>query len=168
MSITVGPIIAVPAERALDYAGALLKDIPAEKFGHMPHPTMNHPAFNIGHLAGYPDRVLTMIGRPELAKPREDWNKLFAAGVQCVEQDGRYPTKQEILDRFMERSRAAIEAVATVPDAVFAGQNPAEGRFREMLPTVGMAVNFLLNSHVMMHLGQISSWRRAVGLPSAM
>jgi hypothetical protein len=168
MSTTISQIIAVPAERALGYAEALLKDIPAERFAHMPHPTMNHPAFNIGHLAGYPDRVFAMVGRPELAKRREDWDKLFAAGAPCVEQDGRYPAKQEIVERFIERSRAAIDALASVPDEVHGRQNPAEGRFREMLPTIGIAVNFLLNSHVMMHLGQISSWRRAVGLPSAM
>jgi hypothetical protein len=36
-----------------------------------------------------------------------------------------------------------------------------------MFPTVGGAVNFLCGGHNMMHLGQISTWRRAAGLGSA-
>lgn len=165
---SIAPIVAKPAERGLDYAESLAKDIPAEKFGHMPHPSMNHPAFNYGHLALYPDRLLAMIGKPELARPKAGWEELFKAGVACVEQDGRYPGKQEIVDYFLDRYRTAAEAVAATPDEVFFRPNPIEGRFKELLPTLGMVANFLLNSHVMMHLGQVSAWRRAVGLPSVM
>jgi hypothetical protein len=36
-----------------------------------------------------------------------------------------------------------------------------------MFPTIGGAVNFLLVGHVQMHLGQVSTWRRVMGLGSA-
>ncbi len=156
------------AERSVAYGEVLVKDIPAEKFGHMPHPSMNHPLFNIGHLALYPNRVLTMIGRSDLVKEKAGWDKLFAAGCPCVEQDGRDPSKDEVVAHFLERSRAAIAAMANVTDDVLDQQNPIEGRMRELFPKVGHAVLFLLNNHPMMHLGQISAWRRAVGLPSVM
>jgi hypothetical protein len=42
---------------------------------------------------------------------------------------------------------------------------PDESR-RERFPTVGAATNFLLNDHLMFHAGQVSAWRRAVGLGS--
>jgi hypothetical protein len=34
------------------------------------------------------------------------------------------------------------------------------------MPTVGAAVNFMLGGHLQMHLGQVSAWRRAMGLGS--
>ena len=36
---------------ATSYGESLLGDIPEDQFAHMPHPTMNHPAFCIGHLS---------------------------------------------------------------------------------------------------------------------
>jgi hypothetical protein len=43
-----------------------------------------------------------------------------------------------------------------------------EGRIKEIFPFVGLAINFMLNNHNMMHVGQVSAWRRAMGLPSVM
>jgi hypothetical protein len=37
-----------------------------------------------------------------------------------------------------------------------------------MCPTIGAVANFLLSAHHMMHLGQVSAWRRAVGLGSVL
>ena len=67
---------------------------------------------------------------------------------------------------FFERQRRAIEAFRGTTDAALAAENPAEGRFKEMFPTVGGAVAFLLGGHVAMHLGQVSTWRRVMGLGS--
>jgi hypothetical protein len=40
-------------------------------------------------------------------------------------------------------------------------------RSREMFPTLGAVVAFYLGGHVMNHLGQLSAWRRCLGLPPA-
>ena len=48
---------------------------------------------------------------------------------------------------------------------ILAQENPIEG-FRSRAPTIGDAANFLMNSHAMFHLGQLSAWRRAMGLAS--
>jgi hypothetical protein len=158
----------VPFRRTLGYADLLVKDIPAEKFARTPVPTLNHPAFNMGHLSLYPNRIFLMIGRPELVVERDGYSDLFKAGVACVEQDGRYPHKDEILEYFRERY-AAVEAVlANTPDEVFQRENPLEGRMREIFPIVGVGVNFMLNNHMMSHLGQISAWRRVMGMGSVM
>ena len=156
------------AKRALGYAETLLKDIPAARFAHMPHPTMNHPAFCIGHLSLYPNKLFGLIGQPNKVVEKKGYDDLFKSGTACVEQDGRYPHKDEIVAHFMERYHAIINAIATTPDEIFARENPLEGRMKEIFPQVGIAVNFMLNNHVMMHLGQISAWRRAVGLPSVL
>lgn len=38
-------------------------------------------------------------------------------------------------------------------------------RYREVFPTLGHAVLHILTVHTAIHLGQISAWRRAMGLP---
>ena len=53
-------------------------------------------------------------------------------------------------------------------DETFLKPNPNEGRMKELFPTIGAAVTFYLGGHVQMHLGQISAWRRAMGLTAAM
>jgi hypothetical protein len=164
------------AELSLIYADALLKNITAETFAHMPSKAasdgagrdVNSPAFNIGHLATYPDlRILPLLGRDDLVRPLPFSADLFKAGAPCVDQPGLYPHKDLIVATFNGRYRAAIDALATVSDEHFARQNPMEGRMRELFPTIGSAVAFLLVGHPQSHLGQISVWRRLMGLGSA-
>jgi len=155
-------------KRSLGYGELLLKDIPADKFAHMPHPTLNHPAFNFGHLSIYPNRLLTMIGRADLVKEKPGYFELFQAGSCCVEKAGHYPAKDEIAGYYVERYSAIAKLLPTLNDGIFDGENPMEGRMKEMFPQIGLAFNFLLNNHHMMHLGQVSAWRRCVGMGSAM
>ena len=150
----------------LGYADALTKTIPAEKFAQFPAKDVVCPAFYLAHLAIYPHRALGMLGRPDLVVPNPaGWDDRFKAGVEA--QPGEYPSKDEVMAHFNAGYRAVAKALETAPDSVFAEENPAEGRFKEMFPTVGGAVNFLCGGHNMMHLGQISTWRRAAGLGSA-
>lgn len=160
--------IAVSAERTLGYAHALLDPIPDPVFAHLAHPEINHPAFVVGHLALYLDKCLDLLGRSELAVPYPFDEATFKDGAPCVEQDGRYPAKDELLEYFFNHSATVLKAVAETPAERFAMENPMEGRMKEFFPTIGVAINFLLNNHVMMHLGQVSAWRRLMGLGSAM
>jgi hypothetical protein len=92
---------------------------------------------------------------------------LFKNGAVCLDQPGLYAGKDVLVATFFERQRLAIQAFTSADDKTLQAENPAEGRFKEMFPTIGGAVAFLLAGHVMMHLGQISGWRRAMGLGSA-
>lgn len=150
------------------YAKMLLEDIPAEQFTHMPRPGMNHPAFCIGHLAIIPDMVLGLIGFGDRATPREGWQELFGMGSQCLPDADHYPTKDELVAYYFDRHAALAKALDEVDDAILRRESEGEGRFKDMCPTVGSAVNFLSAVHHMTHLGQISAWRRAVGMGPAM
>lgn len=167
VSTTIGPMIASSLALSLRYGEDLIKSIPAARYCEMPTKDMNHPAFCVGHLAIYANRVLEMVGRADLKVSMPFGDEHFKNGAPCVAQDGRYPAKDVIEGTFFSGWRAVHAALPTVDDAVFARENPAEGRFKEMFPTVGDAVNFLCGGHNMMHLGQISTWRRAAGLGSA-
>jgi len=155
-------------ERTLGYAEKLLADIPSAKFAHAAVKGANHPAFIIGHLCLYPNRIFTLIDRKDLVVERPGWPELFQAGAACEADSTRYPPKAALVQAFFEGYRKVLEVLPSVSDDLLRRDNPMEGRMREIFPKTGIAVNFLCNNHLMMHLGQISTWRRALGLPSAM
>lgn len=151
---------------AVGYAESLAKDIPAEKFAFKPHPTINHPAWCFGHLALYPDRTFGMLlGRSDLARVNERFTKLFEPGTKCEDNAAVYPPKDEIMAELRARHAVMIDYLDRVDDEVLQRETTHE-RYKARFPKIGHALHFLFANHIMMHLGQVSSWRRCVGLPS--
>ncbi|MCA9311374.1 MAG: DinB family protein [Phycisphaerales bacterium] len=155
-------------ERTIGYADLVTADIAASDFGRM-YKTANSPAWCIGHLSIYPDRLMAAMGREDLMKVDEHHVELFSAGVDCKDDpDGKlYPAKDVLMARFRDRHGVLLDVLREVDDAVLAGETPNE-RVRPIFPTVGNLASFLVTGHIMMHLGQISTWRRAMGLGPCM
>lgn len=168
-------IITTSAARALGLAEGLLHGIDAgraARFANGSHGPINanHPAFVYGHLSLYNARLIGMLGQDASAAAVPDtYEGLFKHGAVCVDDaDGSvYPPLDEAVQHFKRGSDAAIAVVNACSDEALAAQTPDEN-FRKAFPTVGDVANFLLNDHVMFHLGQVSTWRRAEGLGSAM
>lgn len=172
-------IIADAAERSMGLAPKMLVGVTPQMFARKPHlqregkqfvVDTNHPAFVYGHLALYPARLMTMMKMDSapVATP-EAYMELFKAGAPCQDDvEGTiYPKMDEIVAHFNKGYAAVVAAVRGLNDASLLEANPDEQR-RQFFPTVGHAVVFMLNNHVMMHLGQVSAWRRCYGLSSAM
>jgi len=157
-------MIVPSAEYNLNYAEQLVSTIPADMFAKMPMKDLSSPAFYIGHLSIYCDRICTLLGRADLVTPMPYAPDVYKGGAVCLEQPGLYADKDLLVNTFFERQRRAIEAFACADDKAFAAEHPAEGRFKEMFPTVGSVTAFLLTDHTSIHLGQISAWRRVIGL----
>ena len=73
----------------------------------------------------------------------------------------------EVLAFYREGYRMVTAGLRSSPDASFTQPNPAEGRMRELFPTIASVQAFYCGGHMMMHLGQMSAWRRMEGLGSA-
>ena len=152
------------------YTDGLLKGINPADFARKPKGIdFSTPAFNFGHLAVYPERILEMIGRTDLVQRDEKWVELFSAGKPCLDDPTGtiYPSMDQIVKRFNERYEVAFKAVRETSDEVLSRPNPNE-KMRDMLPTIGGVVAFLLDGHIQSHLGQVSVWRRIMGLGSAL
>ena len=170
MTRSLGNVIADSLQVSLGYGERLLKDIPADRFARFATPggtvvTSNHPAFVYGHLSLYAPKVLFQIGHP--APPLPDHFEIrFSKDATCVDDtDGDlYPSRDEIVDFFLEGHRMVMAALRSTPDETFQQPNPAEGRMRQLFPTIGSAQAFYCGGHMMMHLGQVSAWRRMEGL----
>lgn len=171
----IGQMIAASASRTPLYAERLIKDISPAAFARLARPggvvvQSNHPAFILGHLSLYPALVLSQLGRPAGdAAPPPSYEPLFKAGATCQDDpDGRiYPAMSELVPFFFRSTQVAMNAVAEASDEQLLAPNPAEGRSRELCPTIGAVIGFYLNGHAMSHLGQLSAWRRMMGLPAA-
>ncbi len=153
----------------MGYADRVASGIGADQFRRMPKGVnTNSPAFNYGHLAIYPERLLPLLGRPELARPDEKWEEMFNAKAVCKDDpDGTvYPPMEQIMARFRDRYRVLLEVAAETGDERFARANPNE-QTAARFPTIGALVTFLTSAHLMMHLGQISAWRRIMGMGPA-
>lgn len=163
--------IAATGKRPRGYAERALAGIPSEKFARKPVVggvtiETNHPAFVYGHLALYPARVFALLGQDAgAAGTPPAWTDLFKAGAPCRDdpQGTIYPKMAEITSAFMRNYDAALAAVAKADDAVFARPLPDEN-YRQHFPTIGIAALVFLNNHVAMHMGQVSAWRRCMGL----
>lgn len=175
MSRTIGPMIAAGASLSIPNARRLIAGVDAVQFARLARcggviVQSNHPAWVYGHLALYPSRVLTALGQPAaIATPPDGFEALFKNGAACVDDpDGSiYPPMERITALFFDAYEAAFAAVAAAEDGVLLGENPSPGRMRELFPTLGAMFMFYLGGHVQMHLGQVSAWRRMIGLPPA-
>lgn len=171
----IGETLAPAANLSMRYAERLLQGVAAGQFARLARPggvqvQSNHPAFVFGHLALYPQRVMSALGLAlGAAQMPDSYAEVFKDGLECRDDaEGRiYPPMSDVTARFFDAYRAAIAATAAAEDRSLLSPNPAEGRMREMFPTIGAAANFYLSGHVQMHLGQVSAWRRAMGMPPA-
>lgn len=176
MPSTIGQMIATSGAASLRYGEALLKDIRADQFARLPNLggkviQTNHPAWVYGHLSLYPRRVLGMVGLDADAPANPaGFEDLFKNGTSCLDDPAGtiYPKMEAITAHFLAAMRYAIQTLPKADDAVFSKQNPIEGRMRELFPTIGVAATFMLGgAHAMSHLGQVSAWRRCMGMTSA-
>ena len=173
MSRSIGNTMADSLELSLGYAERLLKDVTPEKFARFASIggqtiESNHPAFVYGHLSLYGPRILTQLGQPASVLPA-NFEALFSKDARCVDDPtgAIYPSMAEVTRAFFEGYKAAATVLRTTPDAAFQIPNPMEGRMAALFPTLGSLQTFYCGGHLMMHLGQISAWRRMAGFGAA-
>lgn len=175
MSRSLGNIIADSLELGLGYGERLLEGVPADSFGRLANTgrnsiRSNHPAFIYGHLSLYAPQIVAKLGTnaPRVEVP-DEFAAIFSKDATCQDDPDQkiYPSKVEVTRVFFEGYRISAEALRAADDHALQLQNPAGGRMTELFRTVGSMLNFYCGGHLMMHLGQMSAWRRMRGLGPA-
>lgn len=173
MTDFMGNAIADSLQLSLGYAERLLTGITPEVFARFARPggvvvESNHAAFVLGHLCLYPGRILPQLGREQ---PSTDarFAEVFSKDATCRDdpEGAIYPAMNEVTSVFHDGYRQALEAIRATDDTTFQQPNPTGGRLTELFPTLGSVQNFYVGGHMMMHLGQLSAWRRMMGLSPA-
>lgn len=143
------------------YAEGLLKDLDASKAFELICSGGVSPAWIIGHLALVSNNVTAILG----GTPKVDidaWGPLFGGGSTASADAAGYPSWDELLAAFREGHGLITAAVEGATAEQQAQPNPIE-MLREGLPTMGDFLSFVTTSHVALHLGQLSTWRRVQG-----
>jgi hypothetical protein len=140
----------------------MLADVAPADMYRQPNAIGNHAAWQIGHVTFVRSGILQLLGSPP--EVPADWAGLFAPRSTPTGEAGKYPPKEELLTAFERAQQRVVEAVKRATVDVLEKPTPILG-VRPLFPTVGHFVAGMLTSHDGMHLGQLSVWRRALGLP---
>ncbi len=163
------------ARRSRDLGERLLIGIRPEQFARRAWPIANqpimtnHPAFIYGHLALYPAKILTVCGRAKAGSAAPSgYEAMFSRDAQCQDDPMGiiYPPMGEVAGVFLSTHDAMFPVLADLPDEALERPNP-DARLAKVFTTVGFAATFLLCNHLAGHLGQVSAWRRCMGLGPA-
>lgn len=152
------------ASANVDYAKRLVADIPDDKMCAQPIAGMNHAAWVLGHLAYVFDSMIGVFDEKPVMSA--EWKELFNLSSKPLADRAKYPSKAALFEAYEKAYQRIIDAVKAASPESLARDFP-NPRLRATLPTVGMAMVHILTSHQGVHLGQLSAWRRAQGLPAA-
>jgi len=150
-------------DNGLRYALALLDDLTDEQMLLRPGGSMNHPAWILGHMSLYYPIVPALLNGESFADPADD--ELFGFRGQGPQPDLQlYGSKASQIQRMTEGHELVAQALLAASPNDFDRQ-PSLLRWAEMYPTVEFMLPDLLLLHENIHIGQLSLWRRAAGLP---
>jgi hypothetical protein len=144
------------------YCQRLIADIAGERLTEQPCAGVNHPAWILGHPALTADGSLARLGAPKTL-PAE-WATLFGPGSKPSASPSAYPSKDELLGAVEQRYQELRQRAASASEEQLS-QPTTNPRAREALPTAREMLAFVLTGHMGVHLGQLSAWRRMIGLP---
>jgi len=156
----------VPVVRMVKgYYTHLLDGVTPETFATRPAGVVsNHPAFILGHVAFYSNKIINALGvKTDFFTDGSE--SRYTMDAECVDAaDGEvYLPMSESVQLFQDVMGTVIEKLPTVEASAF-DRDSSETPFADIIPTMGGVANFVLVAHPMMHAGQFSAWRRCMGL----
>jgi hypothetical protein len=93
-----------------------------------------------------------------------DWTKRFGPGSVPVDDASLYETKDVALEMLGDAQSRIGEAIDRLDDSRLDEPFPDES-YHFVFPTIRHALTQVLVGHTANHVGQLSVWRKAKGLP---
>jgi len=118
----------------------------------------------LGHLTVTGDFARRLCGRQPMCP--SEWRKAFNPGTTPTTDPSLYPPMAELCATFRAVYLDLCDAASVATAAQLMAPNPYEPA-RDPFPTSGAFLAYILTSHFGYHLGQLSLWREAAGLPRA-
>ncbi len=143
---------------------AYLSDLSDADLMVRPVAGMNHLAWQLGHLISVEHKVVEEIAPGSCPALPEGFDAKHTKETTTFDDASKFYTKAEYLAAWDAQHAATKAVVAKLTDAELDAAAPES--FRRMVPTNGLAINFLA-SHSLMHVGQYVAIRRSLGKPIA-
>lgn len=147
---------------ALDYLREQVDDVLPADMVAQSNGIANHPMWTLGHIA-YSCQLLGGVAGLAPWLPA-DWVRRFGTGSQPEADVDAYPRKAEVLEVLADAQARLARAVEALSDAQL-DQSFPDSALREVFPTVRHALTQVMVGHMAYHVGQLSVWRKAMGLP---
>lgn len=141
-------------------ARRLSNDLPDERLAEQPAGIRNHAAWTLGHLSVGADYALQFLKRPTHA---DAWKAKCDYGSTPTDRRSDYPSKSELLGMLEAQQVRVAQAVEADFESTLNVAMPV-AELKTDYPTVDRFVAYLLSNHPSYHLGQLTAWRRAMGL----
>jgi hypothetical protein len=154
--------ILITWKRNAAYALRLAEDIDPARFVAQPVPgrTLNHPAWVFSHLNLYAAVAVDLASGRAFDDPADH---RYGQKSEPLADPSAYPEKAALLEQWRVIHAAGERALEAAAPSLTSAPNPLP-RWRAMHPTVGDMLVTLMVKHESGHLGQLSAWRRAMGL----
>lgn len=172
--VTIVNSICTQLDFNLAFAKRLVEDLTPEQMKAVPGKGFeNHPAFTLGHLVSAMS-LMVIDDFKDSRKPGfmpEGWRELFLrrgpGDPRMPEEDiTKYPSKEELLSELERKHNIFKDKLQKMTDEELMKED--KWRFSNYFPTFIELALFMSANHEAMHLGQLSAWRRAMGLDSAL
>ena len=148
--------------RNIAYALRLVGDLSDEQMIAQPvkDRAMNHPAWILAHLHLYNEVVAKLLRRVAFDDPKD-----YPFGMKSSpKSDAKAYQPRAIAVEQYRRSHDVAERALVECDAKVLSEVVPLERWRALHPKVADMTVMLMVKHESMHLGQLSAWRRAMGL----
>ena len=128
-----------------------------------PRPGLKTAGWLIGHLTMTGDFGRRLCGYTDAICPKE-WRERFMPGSMPSADQRQYPPMNELRSALVNVYGDFPDAAESADETLLSKDNPYEPT-RSRFPTAGLFAGYLLAGHFGYHLGQLTSWRAAIGLP---
>lgn len=142
------------------YGMLLTADLTDDQLTVQPSSGVNPPLWILGHLCVVADGGLKLLGAPRL-RPLT-WHRDFGRGSEPGRHQITTPGRADLVTAYQE-GHAALARAAAAATPEFADA-PNQTGILPQLDTLGDLLAHVLTAHEAMHLGQLSAWRRQMGL----
>ncbi len=146
---------------ALGYAQRQAAEIEESKLNHQPFPGANTPLWILGHLAVCTDYAARVLGG-SLECPK-DWHRSFGMKSKPADLKPPYPAKADLLQSLASGHERVTALALKADPAALAAPHGVDVLANTPIKTLADALAHLMTTHELLHLGQLSAWRRAMG-----
>lgn len=147
---------------SLDFLTDQVADVSDRDMTAQPDGIANHPSWIIGHLTFVCQMLGGVVGLPKWLP--DEWIHRFGPGSEATAST-KYLPKREALAYLHTAGIRLTAAVNNLDDSQLDAPFPHEA-YIEVFPTVRHALTQVLVGHTAFHVGQLSVWRKAMGMPS--
>jgi hypothetical protein len=153
---------AITCRHLVKYAAPSLSDLTDEHLTRASSAGGKTAGWILGHLCITGDFVRRKAGRPPFT-PKE-WGPKFAPGTSAPVSAADYPRMSELRETFNRIYTDLADSAPDFPAELLAGPNPFEPA-RPRFTTFAEFLSWIMSGHLGYHLGQLSEWRAAQGMP---